>query len=50
MDAPQGSTTPPGYASQKDAHLKRLRRIEGQVADPRDPHAEVREVRGQDRR
>ncbi len=24
-------TTAPGYASHKDAHLKRLRRIEGQV-------------------
>ena len=24
-------TTPPGYQANKDAHLKRLRRIEGQV-------------------
>jgi DNA-binding FrmR family transcriptional regulator len=24
-------TTPPGYSATKDAHLKRLRRIEGQV-------------------
>ena len=25
------TTTPPGYSATKDAHLKRLRRIEGQV-------------------
>lgn len=25
------TTTPPGYAATKDAHLKRLRRVEGQV-------------------
>jgi DNA-binding FrmR family transcriptional regulator len=25
------ATTPPGYADTKDAHLRRLRRIEGQV-------------------
>lgn len=25
------TTSPPGYAETKDAHLKRLRRIEGQV-------------------
>jgi len=28
---PMSATTPPGYADTKDAHLRRLRRIEGQV-------------------
>jgi CsoR family transcriptional regulator, copper-sensing transcriptional repressor len=28
---PQSATTAPGYHATKDAHLKRLRRIEGQV-------------------
>jgi len=29
--APPGYVAPPGYAATKDAHLKRLARIEGQV-------------------
>ncbi|MCM2577339.1 metal-sensitive transcriptional regulator [Streptomyces meridianus] len=30
-DAPAGTAGPHGYSSRKDQHLKRLRRIEGQV-------------------
>ena len=29
--APAAATQPPGYADHKDSHLKRLRRIEGQI-------------------
>lgn len=31
MSVSEQTTTPPGYTDTKDAHLKRLRRIEGQV-------------------
>jgi len=29
--APSSDTAPPGYSAHKDSHLKRLRRVEGQV-------------------